>query len=365
MPRIVEHPTRLGFLRRLLVQCALVLLVAAPGLAQDLAEFDDLTEVSEVLLDVLATDAEGERVLGLGREDFVVEEDGEPVVITGVSYYTTRYDGGEGTAEGETREIPWSRHLVFVFDDQTRFARYGTDLIKQMIKVGAHCQRWVDDEMGPSDWLAVVRWDGKLKVYQDFTQDKDALKQALVRASVGKRPEPVRTPRSGLVSLLRQLPEQGTRRERETIYDALGRLAQASGFIVGRKNLVLFTLGFGEIERGSRVAYHDDAIYAPLETLLNDHNVAVYPIDVSPPGRSNDYSEALEQLAEDTGGEYHENFIGFVNPLRDVAEENTGYYLVSYQSARPAGEIGYQRLEVKAVDPAIEVRARRGYRYGL
>ena len=324
-------------------------------------EFDDLVEVSEVALDVLATDAEGELVLGLGVDDFVVEEDGEPVAITDVSFYTTRYQGADGAPE-----IPWSRHLIFVFDDQSRLGRHGTDLLRQMIKVSAHSQRWVETEMGPSDWVSVVRWDGRLQVYQDFTQDREALSAAIRRAAVGKKPEPVRASRTGFASLLRELPGRNERRRgRETIYGALGRLAEASGFIVGRKNLLLFTLGFGEDDYSHPETWHDEELYTPLETLLNDHNVAVYPIDVSPPGRANHFSEALAQLAEDTGGEYHENFIGFVNPMRDVAEENTGYYLVSYQSPRPAGEIGYQRLEVRAVDPDIEVRTRRGYRYGL
>lgn len=55
--------------------------------------FRDLIEVSEVLVDVIATDAEGEVVLGLGKDDFVIEEDGEAVEITGASFYATRYAG--------------------------------------------------------------------------------------------------------------------------------------------------------------------------------------------------------------------------------------------------------------------------------
>lgn len=327
----------------------------------ELAQFDELVEVSEVLLDVLVTDADGNAVLGLGPDDFVIEEDGEAVQITEVSYYTSQYGDG---VDGPMEEVPWSRYLILVFDQQNRFAQSGTRNMRQMIKVGSQTQRWIEEEMAPSDWVAVVRWDGALQVYQDFTQDREALVRAVKRTSAGKSPEPQRTRDTGLASILRQLPrrQQG---ERMTIYDALGSLAEASGFIVGRKNLILFTLGFGRENRFGHDTDHDTELYTPLETLLNDHNVAVYPIDTTPAGRQPRYSGALGQLAEDTGGVYHENFIGFINPLKDVAEENVGYYLVSYQSARPAGEVGYQRLDVRTADPDMEVRTRRGYRYGL
>ena len=48
-----------------------------------------------------------------------------------------------------------------------------------------------------------------------------------------------------------------------------------------------------------------------------------------------------------------------------VSDENYGYYLLSYQSEHPAGEIGYERIAVRPRDPRIELRARTGYRYGL
>ncbi len=40
------------------------------------ASFEGSIEVSEVLLDVLAVDRQGTIVTGLGKDDFLVEEDG-------------------------------------------------------------------------------------------------------------------------------------------------------------------------------------------------------------------------------------------------------------------------------------------------
>ena len=70
----------------LLVAAALSLVPAAPaqdrpqGQPQDKpqGEFGEKLNVHEVLLDVLVTDARGHVIVGLGKDDFVVREDGKP-----------------------------------------------------------------------------------------------------------------------------------------------------------------------------------------------------------------------------------------------------------------------------------------------
>ena len=47
-----------------------------------------------------------------------------------------------------------------------------------------------------------------------------------------------------------------------------------------------------------------------------------------------------------------------------MAQENSGYYLLSYRLERPAGKSGYQPVQVKTTNPEFKVRARRGYEYG-
>ena len=49
-----------------------------PPADEPILEFEGLIEVSEVLLDVVATDLHGQFVAGLGKDDFIVEEDGLP-----------------------------------------------------------------------------------------------------------------------------------------------------------------------------------------------------------------------------------------------------------------------------------------------
>ncbi len=321
--------------------------------------FEGLVEVSEVLLDVLATGADGQVVAGLGKDDFIVEEDGQPVRLTGVSYYSTRYGGEQPAAV----EPPSSRHFIFFFHNQWQMSGLGGDLMRQQMRAGMESRRWLEEEMLPSDWVAVVSYgNGKLRVHQDFTQDRDALGRAFKEGAIGKKPSPTRARE---LAIFRRLPQGQELRDRTTnVYQALGLVAEACGYVVGRKNLLMFTVGFGQEQRFGQ-AEGDPDFYPQLETALNDHNVAVYPIDTSPAGRGTRQTDFMTRLAEDTGGAYHEDFYGFINPLRDIGGDNYAYYVLSYQSEHPAGEIGYQRVEVKARDGNVQVRTRKGYRYGL
>ena len=113
----------------------------APAAAQEepAAGFESTVEVTEVLLDVLAVDRSGEIVTGLGEDDFVVEENGEPVEITDVSFYTTRYapvgsllaDAGNPLDDA----IPSSRYFVFFFHDEIRSGSIGNYLARRQIRV--------------------------------------------------------------------------------------------------------------------------------------------------------------------------------------------------------------------------------------
>ena len=56
--------------------------------------------------------------------------------------------------------------------------------------------------------------------------------------------------------------------------------------------------------------------------------------------------------------------LNFVTPLRNIAAETTGYYLLSYRAAHPAGSKGYQKVSVTVNNPELRVTAREGYLYG-
>ncbi len=338
------------------------------------AGFEGMIEVSEVLLDVLAVDRSGQVVTGLGKDDFIVEENGEPMTLTGVSFYATRYGPGgslldQSRAAGDDA-IPSSRYFVFFFHDQTQGGSIANYLARRQTRAKRASLRWVEEHMLPSDWVAIVSFDLRLKVHQDFTQDRAALAEGIQSATTRRDPEKNlgrhgrRLPPSGAPSLLRHLPAgKALRKQARNPYNAIRLVAEAAGWIVGRKNLLLFSVGFGELVSAG-LTEADRRYYPAMEHALNDHNVAVYPIDLAPPEIDHFQARFLIELALDTGGSYFHNLSGFLPALRRISEDNAGYYLLSYQSEHPAAEAGYQRVKVRARGDGIKLQARKGYRYG-
>lgn len=335
--------------------------------------FGELVEVTEVLLDVLVLDRGGEQVRGLGVDDFSVRDEGVPVDLTGASYLTTRYERGGGdpgtTSTIEAGEIPSSRYFVFFFHDVRHQATPGNGLLRQVVDSGRQARKWIETDMSPSDWVAVASWDVKLEIHADFTQDTALLAEAVEAATTGRSPERSRLEEKGAhdpgrPSLLRGLPSGNDLRDRtETLYEALTLLADASGHVVGRKNLLLFTIGFGDLVRG-RPVRGDPRYYPEMERALNANNVAVYPVDLMRNAGRHAQADFLHGLADDTGGEYFPLFTSFLTPIRNVAEEATGYYLLSFRFEHPAEESGYREIEVDVEGRGMRVRAPRGYRYG-
>jgi len=339
------------------------------------AEFGDLVEVSEVLLDVLVTDGEGNVVLGLDRDDFIVEEAGEPVDLESVSFYSNRFELRE--TEGQEiqhplpNEVPADRYFIFFFHDTKRLGVPDRRYVQQQFEAARSSQRWVREEMLPGDWVAVLSYDVKLKVHADFTHDRGLLDEAIMNAAKGKDPGNVWASRrpsdlpEGQPTLLANLPEgKKMRKETTKIYDGLELVAEATREIPGRKNLLLFSIGFGRFDGTSPFPEPDPLYYPSLERALNDNNVAIYTLDLTPKEFTHAQSNFLNGLALDTGGRHFEKFIGFLEPLRDIADEANGYYLLSYQAEHPSGESGYREVTVRTVNPDFKVRARQGYSFG-
>jgi VWFA-related protein len=335
-------------------------------------QFKGEVNVNEVLLDVLVTDARGNVIVGLGKDDFIVTENGRPIDLTSVTFYSNRrlLESSPGLAKKgvSTEQVPEDRYFILFFEDQKDTAQEAPRLLSQQMEAAKRARGWIDGELLPNDYVAVVSYDTRLKVQQDFTRDRKALIEAIGDAMKGKDREgnyPSRVDASKGPSLLAGLPKGDALRDKTpTLYEALQVLADAAGNVRGRKNLLLFTFGLpGRVNTfGSFVP--DKRYFEPTVETLNDNNVATYTIDLTPPGTEHTLSDALNKLADDTGGRYFFNVTNFSTPLDQVAQENNGYYLLSYTSEQPDGRSGFQEVQVKTTNPEFRVKARRGYEYG-
>jgi VWFA-related protein len=330
----------------------------------------DRIVVTEVLLDVLVTDKQGNVVTGLGPDDFVVNEEGKSQPVTGATFYGSSEElRGSGIA-GEVRS---DRYFIFMVHDLRQIL---PELLAAQIDLARWAKRWVEEEMLPNDQVAVVSYNNRLKLYQDFTRDPAAVAKAIEKAALGKKELDLFKTRSAPTfdpdspSLFVNLPT-GKELMRQTLklQEALGLLGRAAEGIVGRKNLMLFSLGWDDPEESLSGWIPDPRYYPEMKESLNAGNVAVYSIDLLGSRRGgfssqSSINDSLSSISNDTGGHYYYNFTNALTPLRQVAEDNQGYYLLSYSSEYPNGQKGYREVEIETRNKDYKVRARKGYRYG-
>jgi len=331
---------------------------------------EETIEITEVLLDALVTDRQGNVILGLESGDFLVEEEGSPVEITSLSFYSNRVNLDRSSA-AEADVAPSPRYFIFFFHDRTRDDPRQRPRFRQAIK---DTQKWVRTRMVPGDIAAVASYDVKLKIHQDFTTDRTALEEALGRAESGKDPGgnwPSRTarrtrPERDLPSLLASLPSGNDLRKETTRFShAMRVLAAATRGIQARKTLLLFSQGF-EGNNANGLWRPDRRYYYDMMQTLNDSNVAVYAMDLARSGTEHSLRDSLSLLSADTGGRFYYNLLTFSKQLDSVADENSGYYLLSYRSENPHGESGYRKVTVSIRNRELKlrVRGRQGFLYG-
>ena len=371
----------MSFMKRFtLFSLMIALTIGWSAVAQDdepQGEFGTEIDVTEVVLDVLVTDADGNVVIGLGKDDFVVEDQGEVVDLSSATFYSNRRfvpsSRLAATTETDDGLVPWDRYFVLFFHDD-RAANPGL-LTRYTMDAARYASKWVREELLPNDHVAVVSFDSSLKIWQDFTRDKQSIEAAIAQVLKGGRDPgtqwPSRIPGEEITgpSLLVNLPQgKELRKQSRKIYDALRLVGEATTTVTGRKNLIFISWGFGET-RDYGEWYPDPRYYPGMIQTLNDQNVAVYAIDLvstSAQGTLLDrgVNQSLSMLSDDTGGRYYYHFDTFAAPLQELNEENNGYYMLSFTTQFPQGDEGYREVKVETVNPTFKVRARKGYRYG-
>ena len=319
------------------------------------------TETRVVLVDTIVTDKEGAWVHGLAAKDFRLFEDNREQTIRSVS-----------VEKGAVTSRP---HSVVVF-----FAPMGPAeraLARQAVSGFIDANAW--DSAGENRRMAIVSYNGGLRVDQNFTEDAARLKAALrVAAST-----------AGATS-------SDSAAAFETVR-ALGVLARSLGVLEGRKTIVFVNSGVPQ----------SSAQRAELTSVIeacNKSDVAVYPVDVRPlqvnltmdkfnvePAEPDDNStpgrrgrgrgtrgldpeaagvdagatnqQALYRLANGTGGFVIPNAGELQRGLQKIGEEQGEYYVLSFTpaAAKDAKASACHTLRVKVDRGGASVRARSSY----
>jgi VWFA-related protein len=166
------------------VSSALLLTVWAPALAAKSpprapAEpgFGEALEVNVVNVDVYATDKDGHRITGLGKDDFELLEDGKRVPISNFEVFTAP-SSTAATAAGQVSGQTGARapedavNLVVYFDDFNIRPAHRTQAVRQLGDFLAH-------KLEPGDRVMLVTYDLGLHVRFPFTSDPAVIAKGL------------------------------------------------------------------------------------------------------------------------------------------------------------------------------------------
>ncbi|HEX8139939.1 MAG TPA: VWA domain-containing protein [Pyrinomonadaceae bacterium] len=354
-----------------------------------------------VQVDVVVTDQKGNQVTDLTAEDFEILEDDRPQKITNFSYVSNLTAPAEPVARPEPKEknappVPpvrlrpeqVRRTIALVVDDLglSFESAYST---RRALK------KFVDEQMQPTDLVAIIRTGGGMGALQQFTSDKRQLYAAIERvrwnpsgragisafAPIGRELDDNTSADGNDDSAtsgasLRGLADQ-SEQFREELFTvgtlgALNYIIRGLRELPGRKSVLLITDGFalfdranlgssGGNDRGTAGYERRDRVIEALRRLIdlaNRASVVIYTVD--PRGlqvlgfsaednlagmnprqieqalsdRRSDFFESQngpEFLARQTGGFSIHNTNDLSAGVRRVLDDQKGFYLIGYR----------------------------------
>lgn len=337
---------------------ALVMLVAFPSMT--LAQTSARVDVDVVLVDATVTDRSGNQILGLGPEDFILEEDGVEQTIETVDYFTNRrlLDRRERDAAFNVERVREERYFILFFQKIP-----APELYAEVMNAKRAAESWIRKELQPADRVAVVGFDSRLKIYSDFTSDRKTLLAALNSAVQFGNGMTGPAANAGTDSILRSLKGRELISDTGTIYSAIEELALATKGIAARKVMIFFSPGMGElISSRIPIGRPDELRYDPMIAALNRSNVTVNPIFLLREYSHLPIEDVLARIANETGGTYYTRVVNFSSPLKRIENENNGYYLLTYRPRRADGEKrGTHAIELRTRNREFRVKARKSY----
>jgi len=368
-----------------------------------------------VEVDALVLDKRGAFARGLGKDDFVLLEDGVPQTISTFELVDIQKPGATPQAHAPDARpdmsavpAPRSRLYFIVFDDYHIAPEHSSRARKL-------ASDFVAKYLGPSDRAAVLFTSARRGASQDITSDRAALNAAIGRL-VGHKVEsaavtnysgnPVPRPRAGQSDPTDPMRFDQAKSSLETLA-AIGKFAAS---IHGeRKALVLISSGmdfeFGAAYGGAgdpslsaddhtKVSVGENAQGVQADTPrairdafrafaneANRANVSLYAIDprgVSQGGESSVMMtgteasqtmfqdevgksyEGLRSLAASTNGQAFVGTSNFDRAFRLIVEATSTYYLMSYVSTSQA-DGKFHKIELRTARPGLTIRARPGF----
>jgi VWFA-related protein len=366
-------------------------------------------QVDYVEVDAIVTDRDGRFARDLKKEDFQVFEDGKPQTINTFALVDIPVEHNDRPLfapqpiepDVRTNARPFDgRVYVLVLDDLHVQASH-TPLVRNAGR------RFIQQNLGANDLMAVVHVNGRTSDSQDLTNSKGLL-LASVDKFLGRAERSSTLARSDLYTATTgvgvTLPgngvpadpgEQQRGFDAKRTLDALESIENWFGSVRGRKKSILLVSEgidydiediFNKQDATSIIVRTQDVIRAAAKS-----NVSIYSIDprgltdqgdqnielagvqpgdsingpqLNQRGLQNELRLQLNSLrtfAEQTGGFAVVSRNDFADAFRKIVEENSSYYVLAYYPPNPKPNGRYHSIQVRVSRPGLTVRARDGY----
>jgi len=273
-----------------------VVFINAPDFVEDL-------EVYYVPLYIAAVDKNKRPVMGLGREDFTVFEDG-------VEQTPMRFD--------LVSNLPI--HAGIVVD-------VSASMEDNLATAKTAALGFVEQVVEPRDRVTLITFNDHPTLVTKFTNSLQDVAGGL----------------AGLKA------ERGT-----ALYDSIIFSLYYFNGVAGQRALILLSDGKDE---SSRFSFENTLEYA------RRGGVAIYPIGLQYKKADRSDKKKLTQLAQETGGRSF--FIESAEELpaiyEQIQEELRSRYFIGYQSTNTADDDIFRFIEVKVDRPGVEAKTKRGY----
>lgn len=314
--------------------------------------YAEQVDVERVLVDVRVLDAKGRAISGLGADDFRVKIGGNPVAIES-AVWVGRATSQPAVAAAETisRSPAADGHvagrlIIFLFQKDFHRSRLA-GLMRMLIE----SQSFVD-ELTPRDRVAVLSFDSQLKIWLDFTSDREAVRRVMQREILLADPQPI-AQTSG-VSLMRRL-DLATASKTYSIEKALHRIADAVRDLPGSKSIVLIGHGFGRFGWTGVTMEHG---YEEARDALMAARTSVFSLDVT----NADYHSldaGLQLVSRETGGFFARTHLFTQQAMNRLSSVLAGYYVLFLE--QPQVGPGTHDVDVRVIRRQGTVLARDSY----
>jgi VWFA-related protein len=347
------------------------------------------TSTTTVIVDVVVRDRSQQPVTGLGPHDFEVFEDGRLQQITTFQAidlppleqrFTTE---DTRSAPAQTAALPDSQPppvTALVFEQLSPAAR-------RLAEQGAAA--FVNDALAQHGFTGVFAIDRALHVLVPYTNDADALREAIRTASlrpgypierVGRHPNA----EHGSFDTPQTTKDEEPFARAHATFDALYGLIDTMRLLPGRKAVILFSEGFALAAPDHtpmivrRSPHRDDhwlfdnrrEAFTRVLEHANRAQVAFYTFDAA--GLRADHASSgrfgadpyvgLQILAQETGGAFIENTNDLVPGVRRVGADLRQYYLLGYTPTNTRQDDRYRSIRVRVKRPGLQAFSRQGYR---